>query len=383
MEIEKRDYYEVLGLERGCDPGEIKKAYRRLAVEHHPDRNPGDKLAEERFKELAEAYQVLSDPEKRELYDRYGHAGPRQAGFQGFGDVGDILSRFADIFGGFGGGGGFDFGFGGGGRRSRVQEGDDLQTQVTIGFVEAAHGVSKSLEIDRLVHCSVCRGSGAKAGSSPQACGTCGGRGQVQTSQGIFVFAATCPTCRGQGRVVRDKCGECRGSGVERQREAIKLDIPAGIDDGQTMRVPGKGQAGPSGGPPGHLYVTVHVEADERFERDGDDLLTRVELSFAEAALGARVKVPTVDGELELDVDAGTQPGTVKVLRGKGLPNVHGRGKGDLAVQLTVRVPRKLSSEQRKLVEELAKLDGDAGAHDDDRSHGSFAEKLFGKKKKR
>jgi molecular chaperone DnaJ len=352
MEIQKRDYYEVLGVQRKSDNGEIKKAYRRLAMECHPDHHPGDHTAEERFKELSEAYTVLSDPEKRQLYDQYGHQGPRGAGFQGFGGVEDILSHFADIFGGFG-----NFGFGGGGRRQRVQEGDDLQAQMTITFAEAAHGCSKTLDVTRLIHCATCHGSGAKAGTQPSPCGTCGGRGQVQHNQGIFVIAATCPTCRGNGRVVRDKCTECRGGGVSRHKETVTVNIPAGIDDGQTLRVPGKGQAGPSGGPSGHLYVTLHVEADPRFEREGDDLLTRYELTFAQAVLGARVTVPTVDGEHEIDVPPGTQPGWVKVLRGRGLPNVHGRGVGDLAVQFTVSVPHKVSSEQRRLVEELAKHD--------------------------
>jgi molecular chaperone DnaJ len=350
MRAEKRDYYEILGLQRGCELGEIKKAYRRLAMEHHPDRNPGDHKAEERFKELAEAYQVLSDPEKRELYDRYGHAGPRQAGFQGFSGIEDILSQFADFFGG-----GFG-GFGGGGRRGpHVEAGDDLQQEMTISLREAHKGCQKQLELTRLVHCATCGGSGAKPGTQPSVCGSCGGRGQVAHSQGIFMIATTCPTCRGRGRVVRDKCHDCKGGGVERKKETVLVNVPAGIDDGQTLRVPGKGMAGPSGGPPGHLYVTFHVESDPQFVREGDDLLTEVPLSFAQAALGARVTVPTLDEPVEIDVHAGTQPGTVKVLRGRGMPNVHGRGVGDLAVRLTVAVPKKLTAEQRRLVEELGR----------------------------
>ena len=352
MPTEKRDYYEVLGVERSCDVGEIKKAYRRLAMEHHPDRNPGDKAAEERFKEMAEAYEVLSDPEKRSLYDRYGHAGPRQAGFQGFSGIEDILSHFADFFGG---------GFGGfGGRRGpHVEAGDDIQEEMTITLREAHRGCQKPLELQRLVHCAACGGSGAKPGSQPAPCGTCGGRGQVAHNQGIFMIATTCPTCRGRGRVVRDKCGACRGGGVERKQESVVVNVPAGIDDGQTLRVPGKGMAGPNGGPPGHLYVTFHVEPKDdetRFERDGDDLHTAVRLSFAQAVLGARVKVETLEEPVELDVAAGTQPGTVKVLRGRGMPNVHGRGVGDLAVHLTVDVPKKLTAEQKRAVEELARV---------------------------
>jgi molecular chaperone DnaJ len=378
MEIEKRDYYEVLGVERNSDAGEIKKAYRRLAMQCHPDHHPGDHTAEARFKELSEAYGVLSDPEKRQLYDAYGHSGPRGQGFGGgFGGVEDILSHFADIFGGFGG-----FGFGGGGRRSRQQSGDDLQTQLTISFAEAARGVTRELEVQRLVHCSACGGSGAKAGTQASHCSTCGGRGQVQHNQGIFVIAATCPTCRGGGRVVKDKCSECRGGGVTRAEEKVTINVPAGIDDGQTLRVPGRGQAGPNGGPPGHLYVTLHVEEDERFHREGDDLLTIVELTFAQAALGARVKVPGVDGEHEVDVPAGTQPGAEKVLRGRGLPNVHGRGVGNLHVRFTVGVPKKLSSEQRRLVEELARLDG-AQVESAHAGAGDLFGALFGGKKKK
>jgi molecular chaperone DnaJ len=351
MPAAKRDYYEILGLERGADAATIKKAYRRLAMDHHPDRNPGDHHAEERFKELAEAYQVLSDPERRQLYDTYGHDGPRQAGFQGFSGVEDILSHFADFFGGFGG-------FGGGARRGpRVEQGDDLQAQMSITFIEAAKGCSKPLEVMRHARCELCGGSGAKAGTQPTVCGTCGGRGQVAHNQGIFMIATTCPTCRGRGRTIRERCAECRGHGVVEKRETVTVSVPAGIDHGQTLRVSGRGQAGPSGGPAGDLYVTFRVEPDPRFERDGDDLLTEVRLSFAQAALGTTVNVPTLDEPVTVTVEPGTQPGTVKVLRGRGVPNVHGRGVGDLAVRMHVAVPKKMSAEQRRLVEELARLD--------------------------
>jgi molecular chaperone DnaJ len=372
MQVDKRDYYEVLGLSRGCQVADIKKAYRRLAMEYHPDRNPGDKRAEEQFKELAEAYEVLSDPEKRTLYDRYGHAGPRQAGFEGFGGIEDILSHFADFFGG---------GFGGGRRGPQVEPGEDVQEHLTITLLEAAKGCQKPLELTRLVHCGTCGGSGARAGSQPMVCNTCGGRGQVAHNQGIFMIATTCPTCRGRGRIVRDKCAECKGGGVERKTESITVNVPQGIDDGQTLRVPGKGMAGPSGGPPGHLYVTFQVEPDPRFERDGDNLITEVPLTFAQAALGTRVSVPTLDEAVALEVAAGTQPGTVRVLRGRGMPNVHGRGVGDLAVRLNVHVPKSLSAEQRALVEQLAKLDPEvAPAHEGDEESGFFFKR---KKKKR
>ena len=373
---EKRDYYEVLGVGREASPAEVKKAFKRLAMEFHPDRNPGDHRAEDRFKEVAEAHEVLSDPEKRQLYDQYGHAGPRQAGFEGFGGVEDILSHFADMFG---------FGGFGGRRGPRVEQGDDVQAELAISFAEAVRGCQKPLDLQRLIHCATCGGSGAKAGSQPIPCSTCGGRGQVATNQGFLTIAATCPTCRGRGRVVRDKCADCRGGGVTRLKETLTISVPAGIDDGQTLRVPGKGQAGPSGGPPGNLYVTFQVQPDPRFQRDGDDLLTQVPLSFAQAALGARVMVPTLDGDVEVEVSPGTQPGAVQVMRGRGVPNVHGRGVGDLAVRFTVAVPRRLSDEQKRIIEELGKLDPavapedhDAGAEGDE--HGFFFRR---KKKKR
>ncbi len=377
MDVPKRDYYEVLGVTRTAEVVEIKKSYRRLAMEYHPDRNPGDQQAEERFKELAEAYQVLSDVEKRSLYDRFGHQGPRQAGFQGFGGVEDILSHFAEFFGG-------GFGFGAARTRGqRVEPGEDIQVETTLQLVEAAAGCNRTIEVRRRVHCETCSGSGAKPGTSPSACGTCGGRGQVAHNQGIFMIATTCPTCRGRGRVVKDKCGDCRGSGTVEKRDSVTVSVPPGIDDGQALRVPGKGEAGPSGGPAGNLYVTFHVEPDPRWEREGDNLLTDINLTYAQAALGSTVKVPTLDGDSELKVDAGSQPGAIRVLRGKGVPNVHGRGVGDLVVRLNVVVPKKLSAEQKKLVEELARIDeamGGAPPPSDDEEEGFFFRR---KKKKR
>ena len=374
MSTTKRDYYEILSVSRTADGAEIKKSYRRLAMEHHPDRNPGDRAAEERFKELAEAYEVLSNDEKRSLYDQYGHAGPARAGFQGFSGVEDILSHFADFFGGA-------FGGAGGGRGPRTAEGADLETEVHVTLAEAARGITKEVVYDRLISCKTCKGSGAKAGTSASTCTSCNGRGQVAHNQGIFMIATTCPTCRGRGQVVKDKCDECQGAGVERTRETASVPVPAGIDDGQSMRVPGKGQTAP-GGRAGNLYVHVRVEADPRFERAGDDLVTEIQLSFAQAALGSKVKVPVVDGDpMDLDVRAGTQPGSMIVMRGKGMPNVHGRGRGDLGVRLQVVVPQKLSDEQRRLVEELSKLDPAemAPSNPEDDSGGGF----WRKKKKR
>jgi molecular chaperone DnaJ len=380
MDGQKRDYYEILGVERNAGAAEIKKAFKRLAMEWHPDRNPDDKAAEERFKEIAEANEVLSDPEKRQLYDRFGHAGPRQAGFEGFDSVQDIFANFADILGGFG------FGGFGGGRGQRAEQGDDLQTEVTLTLLEAARGCQKQVELQRLAPCKSCRGSGAKAGTQPQTCGQCRGQGRVAVHQGFLTVATPCPVCRGRGQVVREKCEDCRGSAVERVHETLTVTVPAGIDEGQQLRVPGKGQASPSGGPPGHLYVLFHLQADPRFERSGDDLLTEVPLTFAQAALGTRVQVPTLEGEQELELPAGVQPGAVRVLRGRGMPNVHGRGVGDLAVRFTVHVPSKLSSEQRALIEQLAKLDPESPAtsarakgHADEEEGGFF----FRRKKKK
>jgi molecular chaperone DnaJ len=351
MHVQKRDYYEVLGVQKAAELGEIKKAYRRLAMEYHPDRNPGDNQAEDRFKELAEAYQVLSDPEKRQLYDRFGHQGPRQAGFEGFGGVEDILSHFAEFFGG-------GFGFGAARTREpRQEQGEDIQIEMTLDFAEAAAGCNKTVDVRRHVHCSSCSGSGAKQGTAPGTCGTCGGRGQVAHNQGIFMIATTCPTCRGRGRVVKDKCGDCRGSGTVEKHESVTVSVPPGIDEGQTLRVPGRGEAGPSGGPAGHLYVHFHVKPDPRWERDGDNLLTELNVSFAQAALGAVVMVPTLDGEAVVEIEPGTQPGTIHTLHRKGVRNVHGRGVGDMLVRINVTVPKRLSDEQRHLVEQLAAFD--------------------------
>jgi molecular chaperone DnaJ len=346
--MEKRDYYEVLGVERGADASAVKSAYRRCAMQHHPDRNPGDHEAEERFKEAAEAYEVLSNPDKRSLYDQYGHAGPRQAGFGGFEGMDDILSHFADIFG---------MGFGGGGGRAQQRRGGDLQTQLQLTFMEAMKGCTKEITVERHVPCGHCAGSGAKPGSQPSLCNTCGGRGQVMQSMGFVKIASTCPTCRGQGRVVRDKCPECHGGGVERKSEKITLEIPAGVDDGNTMRVTGRGQASPAGAP-GNLYVRFAVEPDPRFEREGDDLLTELAVSYPQAALGARIAVPTIDGDESVDLPAGTQPGSVMVLRGRGAPHVEARGRGDLHVRIQVAVPTKLTDAQKKAVSDLAAVLG-------------------------
>jgi molecular chaperone DnaJ len=352
---EKRDYYEVLGVGRDVDAAELKRAYRKLALELHPDRNPDDKTAEARFKEASEAYQVLSDPEKRGLYDRFGHEGPRGGGFGGFSNVGDIFSAFGDIFGDmFGGFAGF-----GGGGRGRVARGADIETHVDLTLAEVATGVSKEITVHRRTACKDCSGSGAAPGTSRERCQQCGGRGQVMHQQGFLMIQTTCPVCRGEGTMIRKPCQTCRGVGLTPAEESLQVSIPAGVEDGATLRLTGRGEAAPSGGQPGNLYVTLHVENDPRFERDGADLHTAAMLSFPQAALGASIKVPTIEGEVDLSVPAGTQPGDTIGLRGKGLPRLQGRGSGDLIVHFKVVVPKSLSGEQEQALRAYAAAGGD------------------------
>ena len=390
----KRDYYEVLGVSRSADEGELKKSYRRLAMEFHPDRRPGDREAEEKFKEAAEAYAVLSDPEKRQMYDRFGHQGPAQAG-AGFGGIEDIFSAFADIFGG-------GMGFGGGGGR-RASRGDDLEVQVEISFLDAARGIKRDVEIERHVQCEPCKGSGAKPGTQPQRCRACQGRGQVAHQQGFFVISTTCPQCRGKGSTISEKCPDCKGAGQVAKDSTVTVTVPAGIDDGQRLRLSFQGDPSTAGGEAGDLYVLVRVQPDPRFVRDGDHLWVDVPLTFAEAALGTRVQVPTPESTETIDVPPGTQPMTKQVLHGRGMPNVRGRGRGDLIARFIVRVPkeRELNAEARGLIEQLgphlakaANL-GDAETPrsssssgretDDGGDKGSVFERLFsgGKKKKK
>ncbi|HEY3352988.1 MAG TPA: molecular chaperone DnaJ [Polyangia bacterium] len=353
----KRDYYEVLGVPRTATDPEIKKAYRQKAWEFHPDRNPGDHQAEENFKVASEAFEVLSDGEKRRLYDQFGHEGPRGAGFQGFSGVEDIFSHFGDIFGdlfGMGGVGGM------GGSPFRTARGNDLRVGVELTFAEAVAGTTKDVRVRRRVRCETCSGSGAKPGTSEEVCGTCGGRGQVVHAQGFFMIGTTCPACRGRGRVVKQKCPDCRGEGIIGREEHLAVNIPAGVDDGQTLRLTGKGELGQRGSAPGNLYVELTVQPDPRFKRDGADLLTEVEISYPQAALGTVVSVPTTDGETDVEVEAGTQPGAVVVLRGKGVPRVGRHGRGDLLVRFNVGVPKQLNEKQRELLRALAEEMGEA-----------------------
>lgn len=349
---EKKDFYEVLGVGRDCDAAELKRAYRKLAIELHPDKNPGNAVAEAKFKEASEAYQVLSDPQKRATYDRFGHAGPSGGFGQGFADVGDIFSAFSDVFGDI---------FrtpGGGGSRRGGGRGADIETRLDITFLEAASGVAKDVKVRRRAPCETCHGSGAKPGSSPETCQQCGGRGQVMHSQGFLMISTTCPICRGEGRVIRTPCPDCEGSGVTHQEETLQISIPAGVEDNATLRLIGRGEAGGRGGRAGNLYVILHVEEDPRFERDGADLHTEVAVSFPQLALGDTVKVPTIDGEADLDVPSGTQPGDTLRLRGRGMPRLEERGTGDIVAHIKLVVPRTLSKDEEQHLRAYADAGG-------------------------
>jgi len=362
----KRDYYELLGVARTASAEEIKKAYRKLAVKFHPDKNPDDKTSEERFKEIGEAYEILSDADKRAAYDRYGHAAFSQGGgARGGGGFHDPFDIFRDVFGGGGGGGAgiFEqfFGGGGGGRNDREsrQRGSDLRYDMQITLEEAAFGTEKEIEVSKQDVCGACKGSGAEKGSRVVTCHTCGGRGQVVSSRGFFQVSQTCPRCRGTGQTVEKPCSECGGEGRSEQATSIKLKIPAGIDDGSRLRSTGNGEAGIRGGPNGDLYVVIHVKEHEVFERDGVNLYCDTPISFAMAAMGGEMKVPTLHGDATLKIPAGTQSGTVFKMRGKGMPELSGGAHGDLLARVLIAVPRKLTPEQRAKLEEFAELLGD------------------------
>ncbi len=352
----KRDYYEVLGVERNADPEEIKKAYRKLALKYHPDRNPHDKSAEDNFKELGEAYEVLNDPDSRAAYDRYGHAafGPRARppGAGGFHDPGEI---FREVFGG---GGIFDDLFGTGGPRSAEdgRRGDDLRYDMEISFLEAAQGCEKEITLNKLGPCEQCGGSGAEKGSTTKTCPTCRGHGQVVSSRGIFSIAQTCPHCGGRGRIIDKPCRPCGGAGRRERAAKITIKIPAGVDTGVRLRSSGNGEAGVHGGPPGDLHIVLHVQPHEIFQRDGDDLLCEVPISFAQAALGAEIEVPTLGAPVQVRIPAGTQNGAVFRLKGRGVANVQGYGQGDLLARMQVEVPTRLNPEQKGKLEEFARL---------------------------
>ncbi len=366
--MSKRDYYEVLGVSKSATADEIKKAYRKKAIEFHPDKNPGDKAAEEKFKEAAEAYEVLSDSQKRQRYDQFGHAG-LNGGAGGFSSGGmsmeDIFSQFGDIFGGhFGSFGGFssfgDFGFGGGSRRStRVRRGSDLRVRVSLSLAEIAKGVEKKIKVKKYVPCQHCNATGAEHGSNPVTCTTCNGSGRVTRVQntilGQMQTQSECPTCEGEGTIIKNKCSHCNGEGILRAEEVIKINIPAGVTEGMQLSMSGKGNAARRGGMNGDLLILIEEKAHPELIRDENDLIYNLLISVPTATLGGSVEVPTVDGRVKVNIAAGTQPGKVLRLRGKGLPSVNRYGTGDLLIRVGVYIPEKLTGEEKEMMEKLAK----------------------------
>lgn len=364
MAQEKRDYYEILGLSKGASDDDIKKSYRKLAKQYHPDLHPGDKECEERFKEIGEAYEILSDPDKKAKYDQYGHAAfdPNAGfggggGFGGFDDLGDILgSIFGGGFSGFGGGSGA--------RRNAPQKGESLRISMSISFEDAAFGCSKEVSIPRIEDCEDCGGNGCAKGSGPESCPDCGGSGTVRTQQrtpfGVMASTAPCRRCGGTGKIINDPCHTCGGKGKVRRQRKLSVNIPAGIDDGQTISLRGQGHAGLNGGPSGDLLITVSVKAHPLFERDGSSVLFEMPISFIQAALGAEVEVPTLDGKVKYTIPEGTQTGSTFRLRGKGIPYLNGSSRGDQFVTVYIVTPKNLSREQKELLREFGESTGEA-----------------------
>ena len=391
--MEKRDYYEVLEVPKTATADEIKKAYRKKAIQYHPDKNPGDKAAEEKFKEAAEAYEVLSNPEKRQRYDQFGHAGVSGAAgnggpFGGFGGSGgmsmdDIFSMFGDIFGGhsgFGGGFGGFSGFGSnGGSQARVHRGTDLRVKVRLTLQEVATGVEKKFKLKKYVPCSHCHGTGAEGDGATETCPTCHGTGSVirkqQTILGTMQTRSVCPTCNGEGKIIKNKCKECGGDGIVMGEEVVTVKIPAGVAEGMQLSMSGKGNAGKRNGVPGDLFILVGEEPDKELIRDENDLIYNLLLDFPTAALGGNVEVPTIDGKAKIKVEAGTQPGKVLRLRGMGLPDVNGYGKGDILINISIYVPETLSKEEKKALEKMQQSDNF-------QPNGSIKERIFKRFKK-
>ena len=362
MAEQKRDYYEVLGITKGASEDEIKKAYKKMARKYHPDLNPGDKEAEEKFKEVNEAYEVLSDPDKKARYDQYGHAGVDPnfgaggAGFDGSFDFGDL----GDIFGSFFGGG-----FGGGRRTNpnAPQRGESIRMSLAISFEEAAFGCEKEVTVDRMEQCGACHGSGCAPGTSPEVCPDCHGSGQVQvrrqTPMGVFASTSPCPKCGGKGQIIHQPCKDCHGTGSARKRKTIQASIPAGIDNGQTISIRGQGNAGKNGGPAGDLLITITIRPHELFRREGTSVLCEAPITFAQAVLGAELVIPTIDGKVKYDLPEGTQSGTTFRLKGKGIPSINGHGRGDQYVTVCIETPRNLNKEQKEALRKFAETMGD------------------------
>ena len=372
----KRDYYEILGVARGASDDDLKKAYRRLAIQLHPDRYPGNKQAEERFKEVNEAYQVLSDPERRSQYDRFGHSafqGPQGQGpFGGFDFSQGFEEVFSDIFGDF-------FGTGRGRARSRSRRGDDLRYDLEVEFEEAARGTEKVVRFQRLTLCEACNGTRARGGSTgARQCPNCRGTGQVRTQQGFFSISTTCNQCRGEGTIISDPCPKCQGQGRLRKQESLSVRIPPGVDNGSRLKLRGEGEAGYGGGTPGDLYVIIHVKEHSLFVRQENHIVIEVPISFPQAALGCEIEVPTLEGKVNLKIPSGTQSGKVLRLKGKGIIDLHGYGRGDQLIRVVVETPRSLTSRQRELLEEFAKLDGKAVNHPLSKGFVDQIKKMFG-----
>jgi len=342
----KRDYYEVLGIDRRASNGDIKSAYRRLALQYHPDRNPGDHEAEEMFKEASEAYEVLCDARRREIYDAYGHRGLEGAGFHGFTDIGDIFGSMGDIFEEF-------FGAMGSRARRRARAGADMRFDLTISFMEAAKGVEKEISVTRVVACETCEGSGEAPGTGKQVCRACGGTGQITQRQGFFVLQTACPQCGGAGSRIEKPCDDCRGAGRVSKHEKIKVKVPAGIENGMQLVLRGKGHEGEQGASAGNLFVYVSVTPHDLFERSGEDIVVTVPISFPQAALGDEIEVPGLDGELSVKIPAGAETGDEARIKGKGLPSVRHGGRGDEVVRFVIKTPKKLSKKQKQLLEQF------------------------------
>jgi len=348
--MEEKDYYKILGVSRNATEDEIKKAYRKMALQYHPDRNPGNKEAEEKFKLASEAYEVLRDPEKREIYDHYGIEGLKGTGFTGFRGFEDIFSTFSDIFDDF-------FGFGTGYRRkTRPRPGADLRYDLKISFFDAAFGKETEIEIPKNVTCEACYGTGAKSGTYPTTCPNCRGTGQVTRSQGFFTISTTCTQCHGEGKVILNPCKECRGTGKVRKNKKIQIKIPPGVDTGSKLRIRGEGEEGERGGPPGDLFVFIYVEPHEFFQRDGDDIICQIPISFAQAALGAEIEIPTLNGKRTITIPKGTESGEIFKIKGEGFPRIKGHGKGDLVVQVIVKTPKNLTKRQEELLREFEEI---------------------------
>ena len=349
---QKRDYYEVLGLKKDASSSEIKSAYRKLALTYHPDKNPGNKDAEERFKEAAEAYEVLRDDQKRGIYDQFGHQGLEGSGFSGFSGFEDIFSSFGDIFEDF-------FGFGSGRRsgRSRGHRGSDLRYDLTLSFMDAAFGTEKELNVEKLEQCPVCEGSACEPGTYPENCSQCNGIGQVSRSQGFFTVRTTCPQCRGAGQMIASPCKNCSGRGQVRVSKTVSVKIPAGVDTGSRLRLAGEGETGQFGGAPGDLYIFINIKPHEFFSRNNSDIICEIPISFVQAALGDEIKVPTLNGKKRLKVPKGTQPGDVFRFDGEGIPSLKNGSRGDQYIRVSIKTPTNLSKKQESLLKEFAKLE--------------------------